>query len=70
MTKLSEQEKTVIADRVMKELERELLDFQWLTDQEEHTFGAAQAHYKAEVKKSSKRIDSMKAELRTLGRLN
>jgi hypothetical protein len=70
MSKLSEQEKTEIADRIMKELEREMLDYQWLFEQVERSVGAAKAHYKRELEKMNAKIAGMKDELRALGRLN
>jgi hypothetical protein len=67
---MTEQEKEAIANRIMKELEREMLDYQWLFEQVERSVGAAKAHYKHELEKMNARIGGMKDELRALGRLN
>jgi phage host-nuclease inhibitor protein Gam len=71
MTKdLDEHEKTKKADRLMADLQRESMDLIWQTEMADSTSGAARAHYQAEMRKSEKRIASIKADIETLCRMN
>jgi hypothetical protein len=63
-------EKLVIANRILASIKDELLTQGYLESQINSTFGAAQAHYRNELKKCEKKIDDWRKELEALGVVN
>jgi hypothetical protein len=63
-------EKTVIANRLLASIKDELLTKGYLEIQINSTFGAAQSHYRNELKKSETKIDDWRKELEALGVVN
>ena len=63
-------EKTVIAHRILASIKDELLTKGYLESQINSTFGAAQSHYRNELKKCEKRIEDWRSEIESLGVVN
>lgn len=63
-------EKTVIAHRILNSIKDEILTQGYLENQINSTHGAAQAHYRNELKKCEKKIAAWREELSALGVIN
>jgi hypothetical protein len=64
------EEKQARANRIINDMNREILDRQFVMERVASTTGAAQAYYRAEYKKIEQKIADWRAELDALGQVN
>lgn len=64
------QEKQARANRIINDINREILDRQFVLDRINSTHGAANTYYRNEFKKIEKKIQEFREELDALGQVN